>query len=394
MRGRNQFGSFAAAPKEPGKEDLRVVGIGGGGGNALNHMITTQRRDVNYLAINTDMAHLEQSSADTKIPVGLELTKGLGAGANPEIGCKAAMESAKEIKGSLEGADMVFLTAGLGGGTGTGAAPVVAKAARDVGALTVGIVTRPFTFEGQRRMKQAQEGLQELRDAVDALVVIPNDRLLDIVHSNTSLLDAFSMVDDILSKAVAGVIDLIVSPGLINVDFADVRTVLSDAGTAFFGTGKARGEERVSIASRRAISCPLLETSLRGAKGVLFTISGSQDMKLNEVNEAASLITEAADEEATIIWGHNMNEQLEDAVEITVIATGFPAGDAHPEGRKIESILGSRGQPQSSSPQGPVRRKRQKDDEQSDQRPVEVSEDGSSTIRRRPVPKQTNYYKR
>jgi cell division protein FtsZ len=303
--------------------DIKVIGVGGGGNNAINRMIEAGLKGVEFIAVNTDAQALYLSKAEKKIQVGEKLTKGLGAGADPEIGMKAAEETADDIKRALQGADMVFVTAGMGGGTGTGGAPIIARIAKEIGALTVGVVTRPFTFEGRKRNLQADRGIQALRDAVDSLITIPNDRLLQVVDKNTAFNDAFRIADDILRQGVQGISDLIAVPGVINCDFADVQTVMQNTGSALMGIGKASGEKRAAEAARAAISSPLLETSIEGAKGVLFNISGGTDLTLFEINEAAEIIHQAADIEANIIFGANIDEKLEDEVRVTVIATGF-----------------------------------------------------------------------
>ncbi len=303
--------------------DIKVIGIGGGGNNAINRMIEAGLKGVEFLAVNTDSQALWMSKADKKIQVGEKLTKGLGAGADPEIGLKAAEENADDIKRALQGADMVFVTAGMGGGTGTGGAPVIARIARELGALTVGVVTRPFTFEGRKRNLQAETGIQTLREEVDSLITIPNDRLLQVVEKNTAFNDAFRIADDILRQGVQGISDLIAVPGVINCDFADVKTVMKNTGSALMGIGAAEGENRAAEAARLAISSPLLETSIDGAKGVLFNISGGADLTLFEIYEAAEIIHQAVDAEANIIFGANIVEGLEDEVRVTVIATGF-----------------------------------------------------------------------
>lgn len=302
---------------------IRVIGVGGGGNNAVNRMITAGLRGVEFISINTDKQALFLSKANTKIQIGEKLTKGLGAGANPEIGEKAANESRDEIAQAVKGADMVFVTAGMGGGTGTGGAPVVAEVAREIGALTVGVVTRPFTFEGKKRANQADQGIQELKSKVDTLITIPNDRLLQVVDKSTSINEAFRIADDVLRQGVQGISDLIAVPGLINLDFADVKTIMSETGTALMGIGSARGESRATEAAKVAISSPLLETSIEGARGVLLNITGGPDLGLFEVNEAAEIISQAADPDANIIFGAVVDENLEDEVRVTVIATGF-----------------------------------------------------------------------
>ena len=305
--------------------DIKVVGVGGGGGNAVNRMIQADLKGVHFIAVNTDAQALNLSLAEHKMQIGSKLTKGLGAGADPEIGKKAAEESRDELMQALRGADMVFVTAGMGGGTGTGGAPVVAEVAKEVGALTVGVVTRPFTFEGKKRANQAEQGIQELKSKVDTLITIPNDRLLQVVDKSTSINEAFRIADDVLRQGVQGISDLIAVPGLINLDFADVKTIMSNTGTALMGIGSAQGDNRAAEAAKIAISSPLLETSIEGAKGVLLNITGGPDLGLFEVNEAAEIISQAADQEANIIFGAVIDENLEDEVRVTVIATGFDA---------------------------------------------------------------------
>ncbi len=303
---------------------IKVVGIGGGGGNAVNTMVELGLEMVDFIAANTDLQALEANLAPTKVQIGENLTKGLGAGANPEVGKQAALEDIDRIREILNGADMVFITAGLGGGTGTGGAPVFARAAKEMGILTVAVVTRPFNFEGNVRMKQAEQGLRELREAVDTLVVIPNDKLLLLGDGRLSLADAFKKADEVLYQAVKGITDLITKPGYINLDFADVKTIMSDMGIALMGTGTASGETRAIAAAEKAISNPLLEDySIRGAKGILFNITGGKDLSLVEVNEAAELIQKEADPEANIIFGAVIDEDMEEEVSVTVIATGF-----------------------------------------------------------------------
>ncbi len=310
--------------------DIKVIGVGGGGGNAVNRMIQAELKGVHFIAVNTDAQALNLSLAEHKMQIGAKLTKGLGAGADPEIGKKAAEESRDELMQALRGADMVFVTAGMGGGTGTGGAPVVAEVAKEVGALTVGVVTRPFTFEGKKRATQAEQGIQELKSKVDTLITIPNDRLLQVVDKSTSINEAFRIADDVLRQGVQGISDLIAVPGLINLDFADVKTIMSNTGTALMGIGSAKGENRAAEAAKIAISSPLLETSIEGAKGVLLNITGGPDLGLFEVNEAAEIISQAADPEANIIFGAVIDENLEDEVRVTVIATGFD-GVSHQE---------------------------------------------------------------
>jgi cell division protein FtsZ len=303
---------------------IKVIGVGGGGGNAVNRMIDAQLRGIEFIAANTDGQALNKCRAPIKLQIGGLLTKGLGAGADPDIGRKAALEDTEHILETLEGADMVFLTAGLGGGTGTGAAPIIASLAAEIGALTVAVVTKPFGFEGRRRMQQAERGVEELRNAVDTLITIPNERLLNFVERGTPLSEAFRIADDVLRQAVQGISDLITIPGEVNVDFADVRTIMTGMGMALMGTGLAKGEHRAIEAAQRAISSPLLEeTSIQGAKGVLINISGGYDLTLHEVAEAARIIADAVDPDANIISGMVIDPQLEEAMKVTVIATGF-----------------------------------------------------------------------
>ncbi|HHZ16552.1 MAG TPA: cell division protein FtsZ [Peptococcaceae bacterium] len=302
---------------------IKVVGVGGGGSNAVNRMIESGLKGVEFIAINTDAQALYTSKAENKIQIGTKLTRGLGAGANPEIGFKAAEESRNDIVAAIKGADMVFVTAGMGGGTGTGAAPLVAEVAKELGALTVGVVTKPFTFEGRKRFSQAEEGIVKIKEKVDTLITIPNEKLLQVVDKNTSINDAFRIADDVLRQGVQGISDLIAVPGLINLDFADVKTIMEDTGGALMGIGSASGENRASVAARTAISSPLLETSIEGAKGVLLNITGGSNLGLFEVNEAAEIIAQAADPEANIIFGAVIDENMGDNVRVTVIATGF-----------------------------------------------------------------------
>lgn len=302
---------------------IKVIGVGGGGNNAVNRMIRSGLKGVEFISVNTDAQALAMSEASVKIQIGTELTRGLGAGANPEIGSKAAEESRSELGEAIKGADMVFVTAGMGGGTGTGASPVIAEIAKESGALTVGVVTRPFTFEGKRRMGQAEKGIQELRSRVDTLITIPNDRLLQVVDKKTSIVDAFRIADDVLRQGVQGISDLIAVPGLINLDFADVRTIMVDTGSALMGIGVSKGENRAVEAAKAAVSSPLLETSIEGACGILLNITGDANLGLFEVNEAAEIISQAADPDANIIFGAVIDENLEDEIRVTVIATGF-----------------------------------------------------------------------
>jgi cell division protein FtsZ len=309
---------------------IKVVGIGGGGVNAVNRMIEVGLKGVEFIAINTDAQALLMSDADVKLDVGRELTRGLGAGADPEVGRQAAEDHTEEIEEVLKGADMVFVTAGEGGGTGTGGAPVVARIARSLGALTIGVVTRPFGFEGRRRGEQADIGIESLRDEVDTLIVIPNDRLLSISDRKISVLDAFKSADQVLLQGVSGITDLITTPGLINLDFADVKSVMAGAGSALMGIGSARGEDRAVAAAEMAISSPLLEASIDGAHGVLLSVAGGSDLGLFEINEAAQLVAEAAHPEANIIFGAVIDDALGDEVRVTVIAAGFDGGAPRP----------------------------------------------------------------
>jgi cell division protein FtsZ len=323
---------------------IKVVGIGGGGVNAVNRMIEVGLKGVEFIAINTDAQALLMSDADVKLDIGRELTRGLGAGANPEVGGNAAEDHAEEIEEVLKGADMVFVTAGEGGGTGTGGAPVVARIARSLGALTIGVVTRPFAFEGRRRANSAEEGIASLREEVDTLIVIPNDRLLSISDRNVSVLDAFKQADQVLLQGVSGITDLITTPGLINLDFADVKSVMANAGSALMGIGSARGEDRSVAAAEMAVSSPLLEASIDGAHGVLLSIAGGSDLGLFEINEAAALVAEAAHAEANIIFGATIDDALGDEVRVTVIAAGFDGG--MPKRRDNGTVLRRESAPQ------------------------------------------------
>ena len=330
---------------------IKVVGVGGGGVNAVNRMIEAGLRGVEFLAINTDAQALLMSDADVKLDIGRELTRGLGAGADPSKGRQAAEDHADEIEESLRGADMVFVTAGEGGGTGTGGAPVVAKIARSLGALTIGVVTRPFSFEGHRRSTQAESGIEALRDEVDTLIVIPNDKLLQMIDHQVAILDAFKQADQVLMQGVSGITDLITTPGLINLDFADVKSIMSQAGSALMGIGSARGEDRARAAAEMAISSPLLEASIDGAHGVLLSISGGSDLGLFEVSAAAQLIEEAAHDEANIIFGTVIDDALGDEVRVTVIAAGFD-GAQHAPSRRSPGRGEPRMIPQSRPQQG------------------------------------------
>lgn len=302
---------------------IKVVGVGGGGSNAVNRMISASLKGVEFIAINTDAQALLMSDADVKLHIGSKLTRGLGAGSNPDVGEQAALESIEEIKETLKGADMVFVTAGKGGGTGTGAAPVIAEIAKELGALTVGVVTRPFSFEGFRRTRQADDGIDKLKEKVDTLIVIPNDRLIEVAEKRTTMLDAFRHADDVLRQGVQGITDLITVPGLINLDFADIKTIMEDAGSALMGIGIGTGDNRAIDAARNAISSPLLEASIEGAKGVLLSVAGGTDLTLHELNDAADAIASSAHKEANIIFGAIIDESITDEVRVTVIATGF-----------------------------------------------------------------------
>ena len=346
-----------AAPRAAGPHSylavIKVVGVGGGGVNAINRMVDAGIRGVEFIAINTDAQALLMSDADIKLDLGRDVTRGLGAGANPEVGRAAAEAHREELEDVLKGADMVFVTAGEGGGTGTGGAPIVAEVSRSLGALTVGVVTRPFGFEGRRRSVQAEEGIAALRDAVDTLIVIPNDKLLTLADPAMSMLDAFHMADEILLNGVSGITDLITTPGLINVDFADVKTVLADAGTAVMGIGRASGDSRAVQAAERAMSSPLLETSMDGARGVLLSISGPPDVTLHEVNEAATSVNQYCDDDAQIIFGAVIDETMGEEMRVTVIAAGFERGRRSSRGIASGTTTGSPGStaaPASSQP--------------------------------------------
>ena len=318
---------FEIVEQENLKARIKVIGIGGGGGNAVNTMIGSKFTGVDFIVANTDAQSLDASRAPVKIQLGATVTKGLGAGANPEIGRRAALEDEETFKEYLAGSDMIFITAGMGGGTGTGGAPVVARLAREAGALTVGVVTKPFLFEGKKRMRQAEQGIEYLKENVDTLIVIPNQRLLSIAAKTTTMLDAFHRADDVLLQAVRGISDLIITPGLINLDFADIRTVMAEMGLALMGAASASGENRAIEAAQKAISSPLLEDiSIQGARGVLINITGGPDLCLHEVNEAASMIQEEAHDDANIIFGSVIDESMTDEIRITVIATGFGEG--------------------------------------------------------------------
>ncbi|MGI5891854.1 MAG: cell division protein FtsZ [Bacillota bacterium] len=320
---------------------IKVIGVGGGGSNAVNRMIKSNLYGVDFVVINTDLQALANSNAETTLQIGSKLTKGLGAGSNPEVGKKAAEESREEITSAIAGADMVFITAGMGGGTGTGAAPVVAELARERGALTVGVVTRPFSFEGRRRAQQAEMGITELKEKVDTLITIPNDKLLQVVDKKTTMNDAFAIADDVLRQGVQGISDLISKPALINLDFADVKTIMKDAGSAWMGIGQASGENKAIKAAEAAVSSSMLEASIKGAKGILLNITGSENMSLIEANETAQFIYDVADPDAMIIFGSGIDTTMEDEIRVTVIATGFDtrtsASSAAPSARSNAS---------------------------------------------------------
>ncbi len=318
---------------------IKVIGVGGAGNNAVNRMIEHGLKGVEFISVNTDKQALYLSQATQKIQIGEKLTKGLGAGADPEIGLKAAEESREEIFQSIKGSDMVFITAGMGGGTGTGATPIVAEIAKEMGALTVGVVTKPFMFEGRKRAMNAEKGIAQLKEKVDTLITIPNDRLLQVVEKRTSMLEAFKIADDVLRQGVQGISDLIAVPGLVNLDFADVRTIMRAKGLAHMGIGKGSGDNRGTDAAKQAIQSPLLETSIEGATGVLLNITGGPSLGLFEINEAAELVAEAADPDANIIFGAVIDEALEDEIRIIVIATGFEKHDERMERKKVEKVM-------------------------------------------------------
>jgi cell division protein FtsZ len=322
-----------------GTATIKVIGVGGAGNNAVNRMIEAGIRNVEFIAVNTDRQTLNESKASTKIQIGEKLTRGLGAGANPDIGSQAAEESRAQIAEVLKGADMVFVTAGMGGGTGTGAAPIVAATAKEMGILTIGVVTKPFTFEGKKRLAQAERGVASLKGKVDTLVVIPNDKLLQVIDRKTSMIEAFRMADDILRQGVQGISDLISVPGVINLDFADVRTIMLNQGMAHMGIGCASGENRAEDAAKQAIQSPLLETSIEGARGIIINITGGSDMGLHEANTAAELVQRSADPEANIIFGTVIDEAMGDELQITVIATGFEKEEERRVGSPYENIV-------------------------------------------------------
>lgn len=320
---------------------IRVVGVGGGGNNSIDHMVANKVNGVDFVAVNTDVQALKKSTANDKLQIGTKLTKGLGSGGNPEMGRKSAEESREDLKEILGGSDMVFVTAGMGGGTGTGAAPIVANVAKEMGALTVGVVTRPFSFEGRRRAQQAEYGISELKEQVDALITIPNDKLLQIVDNRTPMTDAFAIVNDVLHQGIQSITDLISTPALINLDFNDVKSVMKDAGSALMGIGVAKGENRAVDAATAAISSPLLESSIDGAQGVILNITGCNNLSLFEVNEAAKIVEAAADKEANIIFGAAIDPSLDDEVRVIVIATGFDNDKKVKEEPKKSSSVGS-----------------------------------------------------
>jgi cell division protein FtsZ len=322
---------------------IKVIGVGGGGNNAVNRMIDSGVRGIDFIAMNTDRQALFSSRAEVKLQLGEKLTRGLGAGANPDIGAKAAEENRNEIMEALKGADMIFITAGMGGGTGTGAAPIVAEIAKELGVLTVGVVTKPFTFEGPKRLKQAEDGVVELKTHVDTLVTIPNDRLLQIADKKTTMVEAFQMADEVLKQGIQGISDLIAVPNLINLDFADVKTIMSDKGIAHMGIGMSAGDNRATEAAKQAVRSPLLETSIEGAQSVLLNITGGEDLGIFEVNEAADLIRASVDKDANIIFGAGIDENLKDEIKITVIATGFDIKNASSKKSEDKSKEGSTG---------------------------------------------------
>jgi cell division protein FtsZ len=352
-----QWGSFPPeAMREP---QLRVIGVGGGGVNAVNRMIEAEVRGVEFIALNTDAQSLQQSDATVTMQIGSDITRGLGSGSDPELGRAAMMEDYDRVKSLLKGSDMVFITAGEGGGTGTGAAPIVARIARELGALTVGIVTKPFGFEGSRRMQAAEQGIVALQEEVDTLITVPNNRLLSVLDKQTSMVEAFRVADDVLRQGVQGISDLITLPGLINLDFADVRTIMSDAGNALLGIGMGTGEKRAVDAAEAATSSPLLETTLEGARGILLSITGGRDLSLWEVNEAAHAVQEAAHPDANIIFGAMLDEKLEDEVWITVVATGYGDKPAPRREERLGSLREPIGEPRVS--RGSGRRDRERE---------------------------------
>ncbi|WP_044337471.1 cell division protein FtsZ [Rossellomorea aquimaris] len=353
---------------------IKVIGVGGGGNNAVNRMIEHGVQGVEFIAVNTDAQALNLSKAEIKMQIGGKLTRGLGAGANPEVGKKAAEESKEQIEEALRGADMVFVTAGMGGGTGTGAAPVIAQIAREIGALTVGVVTRPFTFEGRKRSNQASGGIAAMKEGVDTLIVIPNDRLLEIVDKSTPMLEAFREADNVLRQGVQGISDLIATPGLINLDFADVKTIMSNKGSALMGIGAASGENRATEAAKKAVSSPLLETSIDGAQGVLMNITGGTSLSLYEVQEAADIVASASDQEVNMIFGSVINEDLKDDIVVTVIATGFNEEVIQPSKQTRPTFGGMKpNQSPNPNPSQSIKREQPKREEPQHQEPVRTS---------------------
>jgi len=381
---------------------IKVVGIGGGGVNAVNRMIEVGLKGVEFIAINTDAQALLMSDADVKLDIGRELTRGLGAGANPDVGAQAAEDHSEEIEEVLKGSDMVFVTAGEGGGTGTGGAPVVAKIARSLGALTIGVVTRPFAFEGRRRATSAEEGIAALREEVDTLIVIPNDKLLMISDRSVSMLDAFKQADQVLLQGVSGITDLITTPGLINLDFADVKSVMSNAGSALMGIGSARGENRAVEAAELAVSSPLLEESIDGAQGVLLSIAGGSDLGLFEINEAAAMVAEAVHADANIIFGATIDDALGDEVRVTVIAAGFEGGrpKRRDEGQSLRPRPAQTAKPQTqeetrAAARAIAEQRRASEPEAPRREPVTVGAHGSASevggsVSQRPTKASTN----
>ena len=332
--GRRENEQNTDTPQSANVADIKVIGAGGGGGNAVNRMIKAGLTGVDFWAMNTDAQVLKMSLAENKIQLGSKLTEGLGAGGDPSVGEKAAEETRDQIVQALDGADMVFVTAGMGGGTGTGAAPVIAKIAKELGALTIGVVTKPFSFEGKRRMNQAQQGLEKLKETVDALIVIPNDKLLEVVERRTTMKEAFQVVDEVLLRGVQGISDIITVPGLINVDFADVKAVMQSSGSALMGIGKGSGEGRAMEAAKQAINSPLLETSINGASGIIMNVTGGSDMTLFEVTEAAQVIHDAVAEDAIVTFGSVIDDRIQGEIQITVIATGFEMKSLEPEAKQ------------------------------------------------------------
>ncbi len=322
-----------------GTATIKVIGVGGAGNNAVNRMIESGIKGVDFISVNTDRQALQQSRASTKIQIGEKITRGLGAGANPDIGAQSAEESKAEVAEILRGSDMVFVTAGMGGGTGTGAAPIVASIAKEMGILTIGVVTKPFTFEGKKRLSQAERGIESLKGKVDTLVVIPNDKLLQIIDRKTSIIEAFKMADDVLRQGVQGISDLIAVPGLVNLDFADVKTIMLNTGMAHMGVGRAAGENRAEDAAKEAIQSPLLETSIEGARGVIINITGGEDLGLHEVNTAAELVQRSVDPEANIIFGTVTDPTMQDEIQITVIATGFEKPENNISSIGVDNIV-------------------------------------------------------